>query len=176
MGGARPHEGAENWSGQYVSKHRVIRVNMVVLYESRGVFFECGPPAQAGEPIAESGTVWRLILHARPRRARLHVAGAEVCVFACGGCTDAMEHCSVCELLWPLLFYSFRVRGDPCLAVAMATAASGSEAEIRAATAVMCAASEAYHVARHLPRRRSTAMRHSLRACMRAVRERAWDL
>lgn len=84
----------------------------------------------------------------------------------------ALQCVCVCELLWPLLFCSFRVRGDPYVAVALARAmvASGSKIEIRAASAVMCAASEADRVARHLPQRRSTAMWDSLRACVQAVR------
>lgn len=36
-----------------------------------------------------SHAVWRLILNAWPTGARLHVAGAEECVFRCSGCPDS---------------------------------------------------------------------------------------
>lgn len=102
------------------------------------------------------------------------MVGAEACVFECKGCPDALAHYSVCEVLWPPLFYAFQLRGDRCLAAAIAIAAGGSPSEVKAAAAVLCAASETFRIVRHISRRRRIATQDALRACVWAVCERAW--
>lgn len=76
--------------------------------------------------------------------------------------------------MWPPAFYAFSVRGDPCLAAALSIAGGGRAQDVRAAAAAICAVSEAFRLARHMPQGRRGAATEALRAAVRAVRERAW--
>lgn len=111
--------------------------------------------------------VWRLMLNFWPTRARLHVAGEDACVFGCCGCPDALGHYGVCGKLWPPLFHACQLRGDPGLAVAIATGGEGRGCD------VVRRFRGCPHCSSHDTRRR-TAMQDALCAYVRAVRERAW--
>lgn len=64
------------------------------------------------------------------------------------------------------------LRGDPCLAATIAIVAGGIAHDVRAAIAVMCAASDIFRVVRHMPKRRRTATQDALRASARCARTR----
>lgn len=114
--------------------------------------------------------VWRVLLKAWPTRARVHAEGATGCVFGCSGGADSMAHDVECERLWPPLFYAFAIRGDPCLvAVVVLAAAPGGPGPSEVSLA-LCAA---YRLVCHVPRGQRAATHDSLRAAVRAVRERA---